>query len=123
MKRLITLLLILAIGGACALFFTTQVYSSTSYVKSFEKFIIELEQKETLSDVEYAEVKKEFIDYSEIYYEKYKAKLTDDEKSMILDLKRRYYVTLASIGSEEIINDIKGIASKATELFKQLFEQ
>ncbi len=121
MKKLL-LLLILIIGGACVFFFTTQVYNSTSYVKSFERFVVELEQKTSLSDSEYAEIKKEYIDYSEIYYEKYKNELTEVDKSAIFDLKRRYYTTLASIGSEAIIDDVKGFLNKTTELFKLLFE-
>ncbi len=124
MKKLIILLFILAIGGACcALFLRTQVYNSTSYIKSFEKFIVELEQKSALTDSEYAEIKKKYIDYSEIYFEKYKSELTEADKSTIFDLKRRYYTTLASIGSDAIIDDVKGFLNKTTEFFKLLFDQ
>ncbi|MFI3282412.1 MAG: DUF6565 domain-containing protein [Rikenellaceae bacterium] len=98
------------------------VYNVDSYISQFESFVESVEQNRDITESEYSQIKKEFIDYSEIYYNKYKADLTSTQKSTIRDLKIRYYSVIASNELDDVVNELEKIGVKAIDFINKMME-
>lgn len=111
----LTLLLLVALLTSC-------VYNKSSYLAAFESFVEDLEQREELTDAQYTDVKKEYLDYSETYYNKYRDDLTRADKSKVNELKVRYYTALAKLGMGDVMDELENFKNQASEFLNGLFE-
>lgn len=87
-------------------FVSCGINDKNSYLKSYEDFIVEIEMKEDLSREELTEIKKEYLDYSETYYYKYEADLTEKDLDLVEELNSRYDNVLLKYEAKKITKDI-----------------
>ena len=93
-----------------------------SYLESFESFIIDIEQRKQLTPNEITSIKKDYLDFSETYYNKYELELSYTEKEMILELKTRYYAVLAKQGLKDFGESLKDLGEQASEFINDILE-
>ena len=80
------------------------------FITSFEKFISITESNYTdYNSATWDKVNAEFKELSEVEFNKFKGKLTDEEKTKIGKLKGRYYLVLAKYKALELQRRGKGI--------------
>jgi hypothetical protein len=80
--------------------------------------VSELEAVKSFSNDELTSAKKEYLDFTETYYDKYEAELSSEDKRLIVELKARYYAVLAKHklkGVEESLNEFGEQASEFIE--------
>lgn len=118
-RRLIKFLLCIC----CAYFISScGIYNKDSYLKSFENFIVEIEQKKSFTSDELTSIKKNYLDYSETYYNKYEEELSTSEEEFIVELKARYYTVMAKQGLKDVGNVLKDLGEQASEFINDIFE-
>ena len=98
------------------------INSKESYLKSFENFITDIEETKSFSDEELTEVKKEYLDYSETYYNKFEKELSTSEEEFIIGLKARYYTVMAKQGLKDVGNALKDLGEQASEFINDILE-
>ena len=107
----------------CAYFISScGTNSKESFLKSFENFIVEIEQKQNFSSDELTIIKKDYLDYSETYYNKYEEELSTSEEEFILELKARYYTVMAKQGLKDVGNVLKDMGEQASEFINDILE-
>ena len=119
MRRLINSILCLcltAISVSCG------INTKESYLKSFEDFVVDIEQTKSFSEDELTEIKKEYLDFSETYYNKFENELSSDDEELILELKARYYATMAKQGLKDVGNALKDLGEQASEFINDILE-
>lgn len=82
------------------------VSNKESYLTSYKDFIEEIESIKDLSREELAAIKKEYVDYSETYYYKYEADLTEKDLELVEELNSRYDNVLLKYEAKKITKDI-----------------
>lgn len=102
--------------------FSCGINSKDSYLKSFEKFIEKIEQTESFSSAEITSIKKKYLDYSETYYHKYEAELSNIEEGRIIELKARYYAVLTKQGIMDVSDTLKDLGEQASEFINEILE-
>jgi len=118
MRRLIYLFLCI-----CTVIITScGINSKESYLESFESFITDIEQTKSFSDEELTEVKKEYLDFTETYYNKFESELTTYEEELILELKARYYTVIAKQGLKDVGKTLKDLGEQASEFINDILE-
>lgn len=93
-----------------------------SYLESFENFVLDIEQKEKFTTDDITSIKKDYLDYSETYYNKYVTELSLEEKELILELKARYYAVLAKQGLKDFGESLKEIGEQASEFINDILK-
>ena len=119
MGRLLKILacfIFIFIASACG------ISDKESYLESFESFIIEIEQRKQLTPNEITSIKKDYLDFSETYYNKYELELSQADKEMILELKTRYYTALAKQGMKDFGESLKELGEQASEFINDILE-
>ena len=107
---------IITIATACG------VNSKDSYLESFNEFIVNIEKKDSISQEELTFIKKNYLDYTETYYNRYKEELTDNEKKQITKLKTRYYSVMTKQGLKDFGNALKDLGEQANEFINSILE-
>lgn len=98
------------------------INSKESYLQSFENFIIDIEQTKSFSNEELTEIKKEYLDFSETYYNKFENELSAHEEELILELKARYYTVMAKQGLKDVGKTLKDLGEQASEFINDILE-
>ena len=98
------------------------IYNKESYLKSFEKFVVKLEESKNMSKKELTSAKKEYLDFTETYYNNFESELSDDDKELILSLKGRYYTIMAKQGLKDVGNVLKDLGEQASEFINEILE-
>ena len=96
--------------------------SKESYLRSFENFITDIEETKTFSDEELTEIKKEYLDFTETYYNKFENELSTYEEEMILELKARYYAVMAKQGLKDVGKTLMDLGEQASEFINDILE-
>lgn len=91
-------------------------------MESFENFIVKIEKAKKLSDDEITTIKKDYLDFTETYYNKYENELLDSEKDFILELKARYYAVLAKQGLRDFGDSLKELGEQASGFINDILE-
>lgn len=118
-RRLHRLLLCI---GCVIIISSCGIYNKDSYLKSFEEFIVEMEQKDRFSDAEITSAKKDFLDYTETYYRKYENELSNNDKEQIIKFKARYYAVMTKQGLKEVGSSLKELGEQASEFINNILE-
>ena len=98
------------------------INNKNSYLTEFERFIVELEKSKDISKDELTSVKKDYLDFTETYYNKFESELTDSDKELILDLKTRYYTVLAKQELKGVGDVLKDLGEQASEFINEILE-
>ena len=98
------------------------INNKESYLNSFEKFVVELEESKNISKDELTSAKKEYLDFTETYYNKFESELSDNDKDLILNLKSRYYTIMAKQGLKDMGNVLKDLGEQASDLINEILE-
>ena len=98
------------------------INNKESYLKSFEKFVLKLEESKNISKEELTSAKKEYLDFTETYYNKFESELSDNDKNLILNLKSRYYTIMAKQGLKDVGNVLKDLGEQASEFINEILE-
>lgn len=98
------------------------IYDKESYLKSFENFIIDIENEKSITVDEITSIKKKYLDFTETYYYKYENELSVSEEEMILELKTRYYAVMAKQGLKDVGETIKELGKQASEFINDILE-
>ena len=98
------------------------INNKESYLKSFEKFVLKLEESKNISKEELTSVKKEYLDFTETYYNKFESELSDNDKLLILELKSRYYTVMAKQGLKDVGSVLKDLGEQASEFINEILE-
>lgn len=98
------------------------INSKKSYLDSFEDFVVDIESCETITSEQITSIKKDYLDYSETYYNQYEPELTDADKRRISKLKVRYYKVLARYEMQEVEGVINDLKDKANEFVNNILE-
>lgn len=53
--------------------------------------------------------KKEYLAFTETYYNKFESELSDDDRDLIFKLKSRYYTIMAKQGLKDVGNALKDL--------------
>lgn len=98
------------------------INSKESYLESFEEFVVRIEMDEDITGDKLTSAKKEYLDYTETYYNKYKEELTSTEKELIVKLKARYYAIMVKHGLKDASSTLKDLGEQASELINNILE-
>ena len=98
------------------------INNKNSYLAKFETFIVELEKSKDISKVELTSIKKDYLDFTETYYNKFESELTDNDKDLILELKTRYYTVMAKRELKGVGDVLKDLGEQASEFINEIFE-
>ena len=96
------------------------INSKDSYLESFEEFVVKVEKSENFSEEDLTSIKKEYLDYTETYYNKYKEELTSTEKELIVKLKARYYAVMAKQELKDVGSALKDLGEQANDLINNM---
>ncbi len=106
----------------CVLLFSSCILNKDTYLKSFEKFVQDVELKEHLNESDYEKIDKQYTEFTESYYQKYIEELTMQDKTKIVKLKVRYYKSLARHGLKNAGNKLNEIGDEALEFMDILLK-
>lgn len=107
----------------CAIFIIScGIHDKDSYLKSFESFIVDIEQTNSFSNDEITSIKKDYLDYTETYYNKYENELSSNDEQLILELKARYYTVMAKQGLKDVGSALKDLGEQASEFINDILE-
>ena len=98
------------------------INNKNSYLAKFETFIVELEKSKDISKDELTSIKKDYLDFTETYYNKFESELTDDDKDLILELKTRYYTVMAKRELKGVGDILKDLGEQASEFINEILE-
>jgi hypothetical protein len=98
------------------------INNKNSYLAKFETFIVELEKSKDISKDELTSIKKDYLDFTETYYNKFESELTDSDKELILDLKTRYYTVMAKRELKGVGDILKDLGEQASEFINEILE-
>lgn len=98
------------------------INSKNSYLTEFENFIVELEKSKEISKDELTSVKKDYLDFTETYYNKFESELTDNDKELILELKTRYYTVMAKRELKGVGDILKDLGEQASDFINEILE-
>ena len=98
------------------------INNKESYLKSFESFVVELEESKDISKNELTSAKKEYLDFTETYFNKFESELSDHDKDFILELTSRYYTIMAKQGLKDVGNVLKDLGEQASEFINEILE-
>ena len=98
------------------------INNKNSYLAKFETFIVELEKSKDISKDELTSIKKEYLDFTETYYNKFESELTDHDKDLILELKTRYYTVMAKRELKGVGDILKDLGEQASEFINEILE-
>ena len=98
------------------------INNKESYLKKFEKFVVELEESKNISKDELTIAKKEYLDFTETYYNKFESELSDNDKDLILELKGRYYTIMAKQGLKDVGNALKDLGEQASDFINEILK-
>lgn len=98
------------------------INSKDSYLESFEEFVVKVEKSENFSEEDLTSIKKEYLDYTETYYNKYKEELTSTEKEFVVKLKARYYAVMAKQGLKDVGSALKDLGEQANDLINNMLK-
>lgn len=105
-----------------ATLFACGINSKDSYLESFEEFVVKIEMDEDITEEELTSAKKEYLDYTETYYNKYKEELTDTEKEIVVKLKARYYAVIAKQGLKDVGSTLKELGEQANDYINNMLK-
>ena len=74
------------------------------------------------SEEDLTSIKKEYLDYTETYYNKYKEELTSTEKEFVVKLKARYYAVMAKQGLKDVGSALKDLGEQANDLINNMLK-
>lgn len=114
--KMLTCFVFALIVSACG------INDKESYLKSFESFIQDIEQKKKFTAEELTSIKKDYLDFSETYYNKYEMELSSVDKEIILELKTRYYAVLAKQGLKDFGESLKELGEQASDFINDILE-
>lgn len=118
-RRLISSFLCLCM---VVLFISCGINTKEAYLKSFENFVIGIEQKKSFSSEELTSIKKKYLDFSETYYNKFENELSSNDEDLILELKTRYYAVMAKQGLKDVGSALKDLGEQASEFINDILE-
>ena len=98
------------------------INNKNSYLAKFETFIVELEKSKDISKDELTSIKKDYLDFTETYYNKFESELTDNDKELILELKTRYYTVMAKRELKGVGDILKDLGEQASEFINEILE-
>lgn len=98
------------------------INNKNSYLAKFETFIVELEKSKDISKVELTSIKKDYLDFTETYYNKFESELTDNDKELILELKTRYYTVMAKRELKGVGDILKDLGEQASDFINEILE-
>ena len=98
------------------------INNKNSYLTEFERFIVELEKSKDISKDELTSVKKDYLDFTETYYNKFESELTDNDKELILELKTRYYTVMAKRELKGVGDILKDLGEQASDFINEILE-
>ncbi len=98
------------------------INNKNSYLAKFETFIVELEKSKDISKDELTSIKKDYLDFTETYYNKFESELTDNDKDLILELKTRYYTVMAKRELKGVGDILKDMGEQASEFINEILE-
>jgi hypothetical protein len=98
------------------------INNKNSYLAKFETFIVELEKSKDISKDELTSIKKDYLDFTETYYNKFESELTDNDKDLILELKTRYYTVMAKRELKGVGDILKDLGEQASEFINEILE-
>ena len=98
------------------------INNKNSYLAKFKTFIVELEKSKDISKVELTSIKKDYLDFTETYYNKFESELTDNDKDLILELKNRYYTVMAKRELKGVGDILKDLGEQASEFINEILE-
>ncbi len=98
------------------------INNKESYLNSFERFVVELEKSKNITKEELTSAKKEYLDFTETYYNKFESELSDVDRDLILKLKSRYYTVMAKQGLKDVGNVLKDLGEQASEFINEILE-
>ena len=98
------------------------INNKDSYLKSFEDFIADIESAQTFSKEKLTSIKKEYLDFAETYYNKFKDELSSSDKELIIELKARYYTVMAKQGLKDVGNTLKDWGEQASDFINDILE-
>lgn len=98
------------------------INNKNSYLTKFETFIVELEKSKDISKDELTSIKKDYLDFTETYYNKFESELTDNDKDLILELKTRYYTVMAKRELKGVGDILKDLGEQASEFINEILE-
>lgn len=116
--RIIKLLMVVALTLALS----SCVYDKGSYLEQFEIFVSEVEEIEQMDDSDYAEIKEDYMEFAEEYYNKYKDELSADDEMKVLELKTRYYGALAMHGIKDLGEELEDAGKEGLQLINDLLK-
>jgi len=99
-----------------------RVNSKEAYLESFDKFVTQLEKKDSIPQQELTSIKKDYLDYAETYYNKYKEEMTSDEKGQVIKLKARYHSVIAKQGFKDVEKALEELGGQAGDLINSIFK-
>ena len=102
--------------------FSCNVYNKDSYLKSFEDFVVEIENSKGFSKEELTSIKKKYLDFTETYYNKFESELSDNDEFLIIELKSRYYAIMAKQGLKDVGNVLKDLGEQASDFINEILE-
>ena len=118
-RRLIKSLLcicLVVVASSCG------INNKNSYLAKFETFIVELEKSKDISKDELTSIKKDYLDLTETYYNKFESELTDNDKDLILELKTRYYTVMAKRELKGVGDILKDLGEQASDFINEILE-
>ena len=77
---------------------------------------------ENFSEEDLTSIKKEYLDYTETYYNKYKEELTSTEKEFVVKLKARYYAVMAKQELKDVGSALKDLGEQANDLINNMLK-
>lgn len=98
------------------------INSKKTYLESFEKFVVRIEIDENITEEELTSVKKEYLDYTETYYNRFKGELTDTEREVVIKLKARYYAVMTKQGLKDVSGTLKDLGEQANDFINNLLQ-
>ena len=98
------------------------INNKNSYLTKFETFIVELEKSKDISKDELTSIKKDYLDFTETYYNKFESELTDNDKELILELKPRYYTVMAKRELKGVGDILKDLGEQASDFINEILE-
>ena len=98
------------------------INNKNSYLAKFETFIVELEKSKDISKDELTSIKKDYLDFTETYYNKFESELTDNDKELILELKPRYYTVMAKRELKGVGDILKDLGEQASDFINEILE-
>ena len=98
------------------------INNKNSYLTKFETFIVELEKSKDISKDELTSIKKDYLDFTETYYNKFESELTDNDKELILELKTRYYTVMAKRELKGVGDILKDLGEQASDFINEILE-